>query len=211
MSVAHDAYLETPNIITWNELSAQPWRNGGGVTRQILSRRRSVTGDWIPAADDWDWRLSIADVDTAGAFSSFPGMTRILTVIEGTSLTLTVDGAVEQLDRHQPFEFNGEAATSAELTHGPIRDLNLIARTSIVGCRVKVLQLTAGVPHSVPKGQYCVILEGSACLTLNDPGSTERDVELGRFDTVLGNAQHPPIITGNGILAVVTVTAIGSA
>lgn len=175
--------------------------------------RRSGANGWEPATEDrvagWDWRLSIADVDTAGAFSSFPGMTRILTVIEGASVTLTVDGAVEELEKHRPFRFDGGAETSAVLPHGPIRDLNLIARTGAVDAQVKIEALTGGISRAISEGQYCVILDGSALLTLTAGGSTK--LELKRFDTVLGTAQHPPTITGEGTIAVITVAASGSA
>lgn len=175
--------------------------------------RRSGTGGWEPADEDrdedrvadWDWRLSIADVDTAGAFSSFPGMTRILTVIEGASVTLTVDGAVELLEKHRPFKFDGGAETSAVLPHGPIRDLNLISRTGVVDATVSVEPLTFGSVRPVFDGQYCVILDGNALLTLTAAGSTT--FELKRFDTVLGSAQHPATLTGEGTIAVITVSA----
>ncbi len=170
--------------------------------------RRSETGSWEPAAEGWDWRLSIADVDTAGAFSSFPGMTRILTVIEGTSVTLTVGGAAEVLERHRPFEFDGGAETSAALPHGPIRDLNLIARTGTVDATVSIERLTAEHPRLVSGGQYCVVLEGHARLTMNAAGRNERTLE--RFDTVVGDSQLPQTITGNGFLAVISTADITS-
>lgn len=157
------------------------------------------------ATDEWDWRLSIADVERAGAFSSFPGMTRILTVIEGPSVTLTVDGIVEELEKHRPFEFDGGAETSAVLTHGPIRDLNFIARTGTVDAKVTVERLTSGHPHRVSGGQYCVILDGRARLIHNAESFTERKLE--RFDTVIGCVEDPPTITGEGVLAFITIPA----
>ena len=77
-------------IIRFADLKAEPWRNGGGVTREI-ARQASADGGW-------DWRLSIADVTKAGDFSPVPGMERVLTVIEGELLLLTVDGAERPLE-----------------------------------------------------------------------------------------------------------------
>lgn len=208
MPSAHDLPPEIGNVIAWKSLTAQPWRNGGGVTRQILSRRSGGIGDGMPAPDEWDWRLSIADVERAGAFSSFPGMTRILTVIEGVSVTLTVDGKVEELEKYRPFEFDGGAKTSALLPHGPIRDLNLIARTGTVDAKVSIEQLTARRPRLVSEGQYCVILDGSARLTVNTAGRNERELE--RFDTVVGDSRLPLTITGDGFLAVISTADIAS-
>lgn len=205
----HDATDQLPDsrqLIAWADLTAQLWRNGGGVTRQILSRRLDRSGAWVPtASDDWDWRLSIADVGSAGAFSSFTGMTRTLTVIEGSSVTLIVDGVAEELEKHRPFRFDGGADTSAELPHGPIRDLNLIARTGVVDAQVAVQKLSTGRPHRVSRGQYCVLLDGRARLGPSVEGETAVNLEL--FDTVLGVDTHPSTISGEGILAVITVSA----
>ena len=194
---------------------AVPWRNGGGVTRQILSRRLDATGIWVPCSDDyWDWRLSIADVGSAGEFSSFTRMTRILTVIEGTSVTLTVDGRVEELERYRPFRFDGGAETRADLSHGPIRDLNVIARTGSVDATVSIEVLSADCTRLVLEGQYCVLLEGQASLGV-DVADVDAagavTVELGRYDTVLGAATNPPMIMGDGVLAVISIAAVPGA
>ncbi len=196
------------HLVAWADLIAQPWRNGGGVTRQILSRRLDARGNGIPAdADDWDWRLSIADVDGAGPFSSFTGMTRILTIIEGASITLTVDGTVEELERHRPFIFDGAAETSATLPHGPIRDLNLIARTGTVQAGVSVEILSADRPRRVGEGQVCVLLDGGALLGIESEPPGAPGLALACYDTILGDGMNPPTIIGDGIIAVVTVSA----
>jgi environmental stress-induced protein Ves len=101
---------------------ATPWKNGGGVTREVAA--------WPPGAgvDDFDWRVSLADVAADGPFSTFPGVDRILTVIAGAGLVLEIDGRTTRLKPGAPFAFPGEAAVMARLTAGPIRDLNLMVR-----------------------------------------------------------------------------------
>lgn len=188
-------------MIAWADLIAVPWLNGGGVTRQILSR--SLTASGSQGSDDWDWRVSIADVGTPGAFSDFTGMTRVLTVIEGDSITLTVDGVEEELERFRPFRFDGGADTSAQLPHGPIRDLNLIARTSRVEGHVRIESVSASVPFTVGEGQVCVLVAGDAHLVLGD--RTEQALQ--HFDTVIGASTHSVSIHGEGTLAVITVSA----
>ena len=54
--------------------------------------------------------MSIADVSKAGDFSAFPGMDRVLTVVEGELLLLSVDGAEHPLEKYRPFRFSGDAA-----------------------------------------------------------------------------------------------------
>ena len=45
-------------IIRFAELKPEPWRNGGGVTRELASHPKAAS-----AQDGaWDWRVSIADV-----------------------------------------------------------------------------------------------------------------------------------------------------
>jgi environmental stress-induced protein Ves len=43
-------------IIRFAELRPEPWRNGGGVTRELASHPK------VASAQDgaWDWRVSIA-------------------------------------------------------------------------------------------------------------------------------------------------------
>lgn len=100
-----------------------PWKNGGGVTREIAVHPPGA------AMDDFAWRISLADVAADGPFSAFPGVDRILTVIEGGGLLLDLAGKVVRLDGDAPpLAFAGETPVSATLGEGPIRDLNLMVR-----------------------------------------------------------------------------------
>ena len=49
-----------------------PWKNGGGETAEIAVSPPGA------ALDDFDWRLSMARVETDGPFSAFPGIDRTL-------------------------------------------------------------------------------------------------------------------------------------
>jgi len=99
-----------------------PWRNGLGSTLEIAR-------DTDATAADFSWRVSLADVTQSGAFSPFPGMTRIISVIEGGGMRLHVDGEISApLGCWQAFVFSGDAQVECELLAGPIRDFNLIYR-----------------------------------------------------------------------------------
>ena len=111
-------------IIRFADLKPQPWRNGGGVTRELASHR----GPASSADGAWDWRVSIADVTSAGEYSAFPGMERVLTVVEGELLLLAVDGAEHPLEKYRPFRFPGGAVSSSALPTGDVRNLNVITR-----------------------------------------------------------------------------------
>ena len=182
-------------IIRFAELKAEPWRNGGGVTREI-ARRASADGGW-------DWRVSIADVTKAGGFSPFPGMERVLTVIEGELLLLTVDGAEQPLEKHRPYRFDGGAATSAKLPTGDIRNLNVITRRGTCKGFASIVELSKKRAHPLFEGQLGVLLQGEAKVSDGaDP------VELGRYDAVAGAEGNSPEILGRGFLAVVSVDPV---
>jgi environmental stress-induced protein Ves len=111
------------NSIEVSSVAATPWKNGGGVTRELLA--------W-PSAADWRVRISVADVDRPGPFSSFPGVERWFAVLEGAGVRLDVDGSVRELDAlSEPFRFDGAAPVTCELPGGPTRDLNLMVRGGV--------------------------------------------------------------------------------
>mgnify|MGYP000415291841 CR=1 FL=1 len=47
-------------VVAVERMAPQPWRNGGGFTRELLA--------W-PSADDWQLRISVAEIARDGAFS----------------------------------------------------------------------------------------------------------------------------------------------
>ncbi|MCO7570209.1 HutD family protein [Pseudomonas chlororaphis] len=97
-----------------------PWKNGGGSTEEIT--RDAGTG-----LEGFGWRLSIADIGESGGFSSFAGYQRIITVLQGAGMQLTVDGEeVRPLLPLEPFAFSGASQVNCSLLDGPIRDFNLI-------------------------------------------------------------------------------------
>ena len=106
-------------IIRYADLVAEPWRNGGGVTRVIAASGEA----------DFDWRISIAEVASAGPFSRFEGVDRTLVLLDGAAMALTIDGAPVLLTPGAPIaRFAGEAEVSAALPHGPTRDFNVMSR-----------------------------------------------------------------------------------
>lgn len=107
--------------MSWSKISAidvepQPWKNGGGTTRELLA--------W-PHAHDWALRVSIARVQRDGPFSAFPGVHRWLSVIEGAGLRL-FDWPQSMGD--EPLRFDGGLAPAAELIRGECQVLNVMER-----------------------------------------------------------------------------------
>lgn len=97
-----------------------PWKNGAGSTLEIAR-------DTGAGLDGFGWRLSIADVGADGGFSAFNGYQRIITVLEGEGMQLTVDGQVSRpLRQFDAFAFSGDSEVDCRLLGGAIRDFNLI-------------------------------------------------------------------------------------
>src|SRR6516164_3236854 len=95
-----------------DQLASTPWKNGGGVTREIVR---------IPVdsgMNDFRWRASIAELAASGPFSAFEGVDRVLVLLSGEGVHLqSSDGSINhRLDTVlEPFAFAGERAISASL------------------------------------------------------------------------------------------------
>ncbi|RGP35783.1 HutD/Ves family protein [Pseudotabrizicola alkalilacus] len=114
----------------------RPWKNGGGETAEILC--------WPEGAgfDDFTLRLSTARVDRSGPFSLFPGVDRVLTVIEGGAMVLTFDGTDHPLAPGSALAFAGDAPCTARLDGSPLLDFNVMTRRPLQA-QVTVGPLTA--------------------------------------------------------------------
>lgn len=111
------------------------WKNNGGWTTEIA---RSELPDG--AADDgaFDWRVSIADIERDGPFSSFPGIDRDLMLLAGNGIELDIDEApAQRLDRRfQHVRFAGESNVDCHLLAGSTRDFNVMARRGVIDTEV---------------------------------------------------------------------------
>ncbi|MGW8726452.1 HutD/Ves family protein [Streptomyces sp. NPDC055808] len=114
---------------------AVPWRNGGGVTRNIVAHPEGAgTADFV-------WRVSLADVGADGPFSGFPGVDRILTVVEGAGMDLMVGGQRRLVDeRFVPQHFPGDAPTDCRLLAGPVVNFNVMFRRGTPAPAVAVVR-----------------------------------------------------------------------
>jgi environmental stress-induced protein Ves len=84
-----------------------PWKNGGGVTREIF--RSDDPAGLL-------WRASLAEVNKSGPFSLFPGCNRIIVVVEGGPMLLDFeDGEQLRIELGSPHEFSGDRALTGRL------------------------------------------------------------------------------------------------
>ena len=207
-------------IIRYAELKAHPLRNGGGMTRELASHSNGAAPRDAGQAASWDWQVSIAEMAKAGDFPAFPGMDRVLTVIEGELLLLSVDGAEHPLEKYRPFRFSGDAAAAGALPTGDIRDLDVITRKGAFKGYTSIIELSKKRAHPVFAGQLGVLLQGQATVVPgtagggpaavpSDAGRTEAvPTTLGRYDAVVGSDTDTPEILGRGFLAVVSIDPV---
>lgn len=149
-------------IIRSADLPATPWRNGGGLTREVAS-----------ASDDRGllWRLSLAEVAAEGPFSAFEGLQRILTVTEGAGMRYHRGNRMIEAPLLVPVPLDGAPPVEGRLPHGPVRNVNLSYRPDTIRAEMAVLRgpmsLTLGAEHSV-LALHAVTGEariGDACLS----------------------------------------------
>jgi uncharacterized protein len=112
------------SIIRLRDCPATPWKNGMGRTRELAVHPIGA------GMDDFIWRVSVAEVDSAAPFSAFPGIDRYIALLEGAGFTMTLDdGRSHALTTpFSPFAFPGEAQVNVTLRGGPTRDFNLMLR-----------------------------------------------------------------------------------
>jgi len=109
-----------------------PWKNRGGVTSEIAVHPSRAS------LENFDWRISCAQVDSVGAFSRFPGIDRVIVILAG-ELALEVEGspAVVLSPQSAPWAFPGDAATSGGPVAGTVQDLNVMTRRGRSHARVQ--------------------------------------------------------------------------
>lgn len=142
-------------LVPAHEYRRERWRNGFGWTREIL---RSTDCD-AERGDDWDWRLSIAEIECDGPFSSFPGVDRELVLLHGNGVRLRFDdGEVrEAAPPHGRVRFAGERTVSGELLDGPTHDFNLMWRRDRIDADLWHRPLVGSMVLFVEPGERWVV------------------------------------------------------
>ncbi|MFM0161508.1 HutD/Ves family protein [Paraburkholderia sediminicola] len=174
----------TTTLIRGADLVAAPWKNGGGVTREVAAFPQGA------GLDAFVWRVSIADVAQAGPFSRFAGIDRTLVLLSGAGMLL--DEKVETsttntLALTQPLDlaqFAGEAQIDARLVDGATRDFNLMVRR---GAAVGETEVWRGATQRSLSADVVLLFcaSGSVAVTLGgdvQPRVLEADDTL-RIDT----------------------------
>jgi environmental stress-induced protein Ves len=174
-----------------NRHTRMRWANGGGWTTEIIAE---------PSREHWEWRLSVAEVDTAGPFSVFPGVDRSIALLRGKGFALTVDDSDEHIidTPFQSFDFAGDEPTSCRLIDGPVQDLNLMTTRLSVARRLDFIRIPPGSTWEFRGVDLAVVVAGRVQIG---------DHELGYLDSIRPTSETRPIEIASLSEAVVFATA----
>ncbi len=111
------------------------WLNGLGLSWDIAAAPNGS------GAQDFYWRMALARIDSSVAFSHYPNVDRIFTLIEGQGLELLFnDRKILKVDNpFVPHEFSGDIKAACVVNNGPCRALNLFLRRGVWNASVRVL------------------------------------------------------------------------
>jgi environmental stress-induced protein Ves len=173
-------------IVRAAEQRVVPWKNGGGLTREVLVE---------PDPDDpaqFLWRISIATVAQAGPFSRFPGIDRSIAVLDGEGMRLDVDGElVTLLPGDEPFRFSGDADVQSDLIGGATTDLNVMSRRGMFAHRMTRVRCDGLVEPAGPAEMNVLLFAGPATIAGAALDRFDALAGLGRGEKIRVRAEQP--------------------
>ncbi|MEO5596233.1 MAG: HutD family protein [Lysobacteraceae bacterium] len=202
-----------PRLIPANTYRRERWRNGLGWTREIARFESADSGSSATvddAAPDFDWRLSIAEIERDCDFSRFPGCDRHLVLLTGNGVRLRLDDdeQIDVLPAHGRIAFAGERAVHCVLIDGPTHDFNVMVRRDRMAAQVLHRPLVGSMVFFREPGVSWAIhlLAGGA-------RSKDQDLVLAPGDTLLLESDGAPssryIIDGAGEALLVRFQRVG--
>ncbi|HEX5340329.1 MAG TPA: HutD family protein [Gammaproteobacteria bacterium] len=165
-------------LLELQDQRVMPWKNGGGVTRELAVYPADAGLDGKPFL----WRISIAEVAGDGPFSVFPGCDRDIMLIAGRGMELGVPGqAPMRVDKpYRPLRFSGDTATHCRLLDGPVRDFNVMSVRGEIEHHCEVI--SGGASEATWERNsgtlFCHCLHGTLIVKL--PGTTEWNLNAGQ-------------------------------
>ena len=113
------------------------WKNGGGITHEVIR---------VPAEGEFNWRLSVAEIERSGPFSDFTGFSRTMVLLAGGGLTLRDAGGDSHLKSPGDLiQFDGALRVHCDLSGGPCTDLNLMVANAAGAVTACVDDLDAAI------------------------------------------------------------------
>ncbi len=173
------------------------WKNGLGWTTELAVEPSEPIGEF-------DWRVSIAEVDADCEFSRFPGIDRSLLVLAGQGMELAI-GERAPVSLHaggEPVAFAGELPVHARLLGGPTRDFNVMTRRGAFEHRLEPRTLAEPVVLERPANSGWLIYVDHGRVDLEGHA---RGIELGECIVAEPAASAEPPIGLRGAASLVLV------
>lgn len=186
-------------VLRASDATRMRWKNGAGWTSEILKS---------PDRDDWQWRLSIAEIEVDAPFSAFPGVDRELVLLSGNGLRLRFDDGESRvlLPPHDKLRFRGERPASCELVDGPTRDFNLMWKRDAVEAQMWHRPLVGAIVLFVEPGETWAVymLAGQARFA---DGSGLPDLAQGDTAVLAGDGhRRRHVLDGGGEVLLARIT-----
>jgi environmental stress-induced protein Ves len=183
--------LRVLQIIRRSSFTAAPWKNGGGVTHEIIR---------VPAGEaGFRWRLSVAQVEESGPFSDFAGYDRTLVLLRGAGVRLRIAGRdpVSLSLVGTMVQFDGSLKTDCQLLGGPCMDLNLMVSRAIheVTTRVETVAERRAVPLPNSGQGIALVFSIAGALTVDAAGQAL--VRLNPWDLAIVPAGDGAMVAGD--------------
>lgn len=181
---------EIVRLLRVEAVSASPWRNGGGVTRRLVT----ASGSPLHGPSALRWTLSLADVTAPARFSRFPGMDRSFLFVGDGPARLRIDGVERDVTAAQVSRFPGEG--DVEMVAGCGRAVNLMTRRDVVDGDLTVasLPLSRELQAEWDTGGIAamIALEGSAAYAVGDTVLWATETPFVHQGVVTDHAGLPP-------------------
>jgi environmental stress-induced protein Ves len=178
-------------ILRHADYPTRPWKNGGGTTRDIAVSPPGAS------LDDFDWRLSLAQVDRDGPFSRFDNVDRTLVLLSG-AMTLHEQGRRIDLVRHEPVMFEGERVLEATVPGGATLDFNVMTRRGRARHVVRRESFGKQVRLAIPAGRTLALFALESGLTLDGE-------QLHPYDTAIISASQVAIAAATRVAAALVI------
>jgi len=143
-----------PRLIRLDDAEPKPWRNGGGVRRDLL--------EGPGEGEECLWRVSVARIAADGPFSSYPDTVRWFAIIDGAGVRLVFPGEVKRITWNSgPLRFDGGEAPSCKLIEGPATALNLMLHGGAHGAITVANDAAPWRPEAAQCGLFTAV--GGVC------------------------------------------------
>ena len=180
-------------ILRASERESVPWLNGLGSTSEVAIHPTDA------AITRFDWRISIATIETDSRFSEFAGVDRYLMPLSADGVVLVDEGVRHPLARFEVYGFAGERSVEAVEVREPSLDLNLMLRRGAAGGSLVAESVHGRRDFAPPPNsqQVLVVLDGALAMD---------GIALGVGDSIRTSEGDVTVLTGEGLVAVATMT-----